>query len=431
MSRTHPTGTPGGNYVSIVSGTTGPTDRAPKRVVYGMALAQFGLFIGLLAPVTVSLALKTQTLVPEAEAATTNASILAVAAFVALVANPIIGRLSDLTTSRFGRRRPWMFVGVIAFVGALTIVAVATDIPTLLLGWCLAQLTGNAVLAPLLTTIADQVPPEQRGGVSANVGVAQNVGVLVAAFIASLFVTNMLALFLVPALIAFVTVAIYCFVLPDTAITQRPDLGGWKAFLFTFWVNPLKHPDFAWVWVSRFLITLASFLFVVFRLFFLQKEVGLSVQEATNVLTLGVLIYTVALVIFAKIGGWLSDRLKNRKVFVISSTVVFAVGLILLAHTTTVGMFYVVEVIMGAAYGVYVAVDTALVVDVLPNPDDAAKDLGVLNIANALPQSLAAAVGAVLLSVGGGTENYTALFWGAGIIGIIGALTILPVRSVK
>jgi MFS family permease len=141
-----------------------------------------------------------------------------------------------------------------------------------------------------------------------------------------------------------------------------------------------------------------------------------------------VLIYTIALVITAKLGGWLSDRMLNRKVFVIGSTAVFAVGLILLAHTTTVPMFYVVEAIMGAAYGVYVAVDTALVVDVLPNPDDAAKDLGVLNIANALPQSLAGAVGAFLLGLGAVGNNYTALFWGAGVIAVLGALTILPVR---
>ncbi len=92
-------------------------------------------------------------------------------------------------------------------------------------------------------------------------------------------------------------------------------------------------------------------------------------------------------------------------------------------------MFYVVEVIMGIGYGIYVAVDTALVVDVLPNPQDASKDLGVLNIANALPQSLAGVVGAGLLAIGGGTQNYLALFIGAGVIAVLGAVTIIPVRS--
>ena len=144
------------------------------------------------------------------------------------------------------------------------------------------------------------------------------------------------------------------------------------------------------------------------------------------------LLYTIALVITAKIGGWLSDRTGRRKLFVIASTVIVGIALALLAHATTVPAFYAVEIVMGIGYGVYAAVDTALVIDVLPNPDNAAKDLGVLNIANALPQSLAPAIGALLLGIGGlAGSNYTALFWGAGITVVLGALTIIPIKSVR
>ncbi len=411
-----------------------PTHRAPTRVVVTMAIAQFGLFVALLAPVTVSLALKTQTLFngDTAAAAVANASVLSIAAFFALVANPVFGRLSDLTTARFGRRRTWMAIGLVFFVISQLVVALAPSVPVLLVGWCLAQISGNAILAPLLATIADQVPHEQRGSVSANVGVMQNLGILAAAYVATLFVSNMLALFMVPAIIAVITVGIYCVVLPDTPITERPKLGGWVATLKTFWVNPKQHPDFGWAWISRFLMTLGVFFFITFRLFYLQAEIGLGVGEATQVLTLGVLLYTIALVITAKIGGWLSDRINRRKIFVIASTAIVGIALAMLAHATTVPAFYAVEIVMGIGYGVYVAVDTALVIDVLPNPDDAAKDLGVLNIANALPQSLAPAMGALLLGIGGvAGSNYTALFWGAGITVVLGALTIIPIRSVR
>jgi MFS family permease len=411
-----------------------PTHRASTKVVVTMAIAQFGLFVALLAPVTVSLALKTQTLFDgdTGAAAVANATVLSVAAFFALVANPVFGRLSDLTTSKLGRRRPWMIIGLIFFVISQLVVALAPSVPVLLAGWCLAQVAGNAILAPLLATIADQVPHQQRGSGSANVGVMQNLGILVAAYIASLFVSNMLALFLVPALIAVVTVGLYCLVLPDQRLAERPDLGGWTALLKTFWVNPLQHADFAWAWISRFLMTLGVFFFITFRLFYLQREIGLTAEDAAQVLTLGVLLYTIALVITAKIGGWLSDRFDRRKIFVISSTVIVAIALTLLGHATTVPAFYVVEIVMGIGYGVYVAVDTALVIDVLPNPDDAAKDLGVLNIANALPQSLAPAIGALILGIGGvAGANYTALFWAAGITVVLGALTIIPIKSVR
>ncbi len=94
----------------------------------------------------------------------------------------------------------------------------------------------------------------------------------------------------------------------------------------------------------------------------------------------------------AALSGWASDRLGRRKVFVGGSTALFAVGLVVLAHADTVTGFYVAEVVMGFAYGIYSAIDTALVVDVLPNADRPGKDLGVINIANALPQSLAPAI---------------------------------------
>ncbi|NAZ81324.1 MFS transporter [Kineococcus sp. R8] len=408
------------------------TARAPRRVVVGMALAQFGLFVALLAPVTVSMAIKVQTLVPEDQRAIATGNVLSVAALFALVANPVFGRLSDLTTSRFGRRRPWMLGGVTVFVLALLVVAQAGSVGVVLAGWCLAQLAGNAVLAPMLATIADQVPAHQRAGVSANVGVMQNLGILLAAYVAQLFVSDVLALFLVPAALAFVLVVAYCAVLPDVVVRTRPALGGVRSLLTTFWVNPLRHRDFGLAWISRFLIILANFFFIVFRLFFLQDEIGLSTAEAAKTLTTGVLVNTVALVVTAKLGGWLSDRTGRRKPFVIASTVGFSVGLALLAATSTVSGFYWVELVMGASYGVYIAVDTALVIEVLPDPEDSAKDLGVLNIANALPQSLAGAIGGVLLGVGAAAnDNYDLLFVVAGAVGVLGALAIVPIKGVR
>lgn len=421
----------GGPYVSLVTGTQGPAQKAPFKVVGGMALAQFGLFVALLAPVTVSLAIKVSSLVPGDGAAVVNGNVQSLAAFVALIANPLFGRLSDYTTSRWGRRRPWMFGGAIGFVAALAVLALAPSVPIVFAGWAFAQLFGNMILAPLLTTIADQIPEHQRASVSGNVGIMQNLGILAAAYVALWFVNDMFLLFVVPGVFAALTVILYCFLLPDKAITEKPSEGGGaKVFLMTFWVNPLKHPDFAWVWISRFLVTLSMFLFIVYRFFFLGHQVGIQDSaEIAGIVATGVLINTLVLVVFAKIGGWLSDRTANRKGFVISATALFGVGIGLLSITHTVPMFYVVEAIMGMGYGIYVAVDTALVVDVLPNPDDAAKDLGVLNIANALPQSLAGGIGALLLGIGGGLTNYPALFIGALVFAMLGAATIIPVRS--
>ena len=59
----------------------------------------------------------------------------------------------------------------------------------------------------------------------------------------------------------------------------------------------------------------------------------------------------------------------------------------------------VAAVLMGFGYGIYTSVDFALITQVLPGADDRAKDLGVINIANALPQVFAPGLAAVILIV--------------------------------
>ena len=66
--------------------------------------------------------------------------------------------------------------------------------------------------------------------------------------------------------------------------------------------------------------------------------------------------------------------------------------------------------------------------DVLPDSEHAAaKDLGIFNIANALPQSVAPAIAPVLLAVG----DYTLLFAAAAVLAFVGAAFIVPIKAVR
>jgi MFS family permease len=177
------------------------------------------------------------------------------------------------------------------------------------------------------------------------------------------------------------------------------------------------------------MLILGSFMFTTFRYFWMVDHLGLSAAEAAGVVFNGVLIYTVVLVIVGQLAGIVSDKLARRKVFVFASTALFAIGLGLLTQVNGVGGFYMVEAILGAAYGIYMGVDLALVIGVLPNPDDSAKDLGVFNIANAAPQSLAPFLGALL--IGGAAKNYDLLYLSAAALTLVGALAIIPVKKVK
>jgi MFS family permease len=406
-----------------------PTKPVGPMFAVTFALAQLGLFIALLGPVTVSIAIKAIAVVGKDDATTAQGLILGIGALAALVANPIFGRLSDRTTSRWGRRRPWMVTGSVALAVFLFLIAVTDSVPLLIVEWFGAQVVANAAFAAYLATIADQVPPSQTAKISALGGVMQNVGILAATYIAGLFTEQMIPLFLVPAACAVVGFVLYSLVLPDKQLRRKPPREGWKAVGRTFWVSPRRHPDFAWAWASRFMLILGSFMFSSFRLNWMVDHLGLSTDEATQTVFWGVLIYTIVLVVVGQSVGFLSDWLHRRKIFVFASTALFAIGLGLLTQVGTVGHFYIIEGILGAAYGIYMGVDLALVIAVLPNPQDSAKDLGVFNIANAAPQSLAPFLGAALIA--GAAKNYDLLYIVAAVLTFLGALAIMKVRTVK
>jgi MFS family permease len=107
-----------------------------------------GTWLALLTPIMVTLALRARELAP-ATSEYSHSLVLGIGALFALFSNPIIGLLSDRTTSRWGMRRPWLVGGAISGLASLGLVAVAPSVPWLVVGWCLAQISFNAVLAPL------------------------------------------------------------------------------------------------------------------------------------------------------------------------------------------------------------------------------------------------------------------------------------------
>lgn len=406
-----------------------PTQPVSNWYIAALGVAQFGIFVAILSPVFVSMQLKAQELNPDNPASVIG-TVLPIGAIGALIGNPLFGALSDVTKTRWGRRRPWLFGGIMALLGGLAWISVSTNVLTLTIAWLVCQLASNAASASLIASFADNVPEAQRGRASSVLALAQNLSILAGTYGAVLLVNNLPILFIAPGVIGVACVVVYVLATPDRLPETPVRPFSFARILGTFWTNPIKYPDFGLAWWSRFCMILATFMFTTYRLLYMQDHLGLSANDAVAAVANGVLFYTIALFISTAVAGWLSDKLRRRKIFVGGSTLVFGVGLVILASADSVTAFYIAEIIMGLAYGIYAAVDTALVIDVLPDPDKPGKDLGVMNIANSLPQSLAPALGLLLLGVGGG-GNYPALLWGAGIITAVGAAVIIPIRSVR
>ncbi|MBA2810956.1 MFS transporter [Streptomyces sp. KM273126] len=408
-----------------------PSAPVSRRFIAAYMLGQLGLWAALLTPVTVSISLKISQIAPDTKAGSLSA-VLSIGALLSMITTPIWGNLSDRTTSRFGRRRPWLAGGVLAGTAGLAVIALAGNVTLVAVGWGIAQMGFNASQAALNALLPDNVPEEQRGRVSGMVGFTSKVGTLIGTGLVALAGSGVAPMLLLPALFGIIMIGILVAVMPD-----RPaDPGRLAPFRLTdiarsLWVNPFAHRDFGWAWAGRFLLYVGYAFFLTFQAYVITDHLGYSDSEAPDLIFYGTLAATAGGLFTAILGGRLSDHLQRRKIFVGVSAAVMGVGLLIIGLSASYAHFLVGGTVVGLGMGTYLAVDMALVARVLPNPDNAAKDLGVFQIANSLPQSLAPLIAPLFLSIGGGDQNYPAAFVAGTVFALLGALATAPIRGVR
>jgi MFS family permease len=410
-----------------------PPSAAVRRVGWRFialyTAAYMGATLQLLAPLLVTLALKVGSLVGSAQAANSLALVTGIGSLLALFANPFFGRMSDRTSGHLGMRRPWLVGGLLGGWLGILVVASAPTVPVLLVGWCTAQLFFNAMLAAVVAVLPDQVPTVQRGLVSGVLGICLPIASVSGTFLVQLFAGNQLAMFGAPCAIGGFFVLLFAVTLQDRrlAVADRPP---WslREFASTFYVSPRANPDFAWVFASRFLFVLAYAFLTTYLAFYLLEEIGSAEADVPRQIFLGTLVQACFVVAASLTGGRLSDRTGRRKAFVLAASVVYGLAMFTLAVAGDVDGFLVAMAVGGLGFGLYTAVDLALVADVLSG-EDTARDLGVFNIANALPFSVAPAIASAVLAIGGG--SYGVLYAVAGVCALLGAAAVLPVTRVR
>jgi MFS family permease len=383
-----------------------------------------------LAPLLVTLPLKVNALVGIEKAPSSLALVAGIGALVAMFGNPFFGQMSDRTTSRLGMRRPWMVIGLVGGCLGILLVAAAPNIPVVLIGWCIAQLFFNALLAAQVAVLPDQVPAGQRGAVSGVLGVCLPVAAVSGTFLVKLFTGNPLATFLAPCGIGGFFILLFAVSLRDRQLAKA-DRPRWslREFAGTFYVKPRTSPDFAWAFASRFLFLMAYAFLATYQVYYLLDKIGSARADVPQQIFLGTLVQSVLVIGASLIGGRLSDRTGRRKNFVFAASIVYGVALFVIATASHFNGFLVGMAISGLGFGVYTAVDLALVVDVLPHRAHVAKDLGVFNIAGALPFSIAPAIAPVILAIGNG--SYGVLYAVAGACAVIGAFAVRRVKGVR
>ncbi|MEU2349413.1 MFS transporter [Modestobacter sp. NPDC049651] len=393
------------------------------------ALAWLGLWAAQLAPVQLLLPVQLEDVDPLHKVRDFGL-VNGLAGVAALIALPLFGALCDRTRSALGRRRVWVAGGVAVYVAGLLATGAAGGWTTVAAGWLVAQLGMYAAMAGLTASIADQVPPEQRGTVSAAVYGPQALGIVL-----GLGVVTALGAAddgdRAPGAYLALAVVLVAVALPwlVRARDPQPAPGGrpqsLAAAVRATWEAPTRHPDYAWAFGGRLLVNLGNALGTTYLLYFLTD--GLRVADPEGSLLVLTVVYLVATVLTAWGGGVLSDRTGRRRVFVAGAAVLQALACAVLVAAPSWPSALVAGVLLGAGYGAYTSVDQALVTQVLPDARTLAGDLGVMNVAAVAPQALAPLLASLVISELGG---YGVLFGLAGTVTVLGALSVARIRAV-
>jgi len=432
---------------TAVAAFSEPTKKVTSGWIALFATAWLGIWMAQLTPI--------QLLLPKQIEEELNAAswienvvafgiISAIAGFCALIAFPLSGALSDRTVSRFGRRRPWILGGTLLFAAALVLLGLQTTMVGIGVFWSLALIGFCVLTAAITATISDQVPVNQRGFVSGWVSAPQAVGtilglLLVVILALSTFVGYTLVAVLLVVLVAPFLLRTRDAVLPAATETPGPLLGG-------FWISPRRFPDFGWTLLSRILVNLGNALGTTLLLYFLMFGLNRGAGAEDDLLLL-TLVYMIFFIASALGVGRLSDRLGKRKLFVYVAAYLQALAALILAFVPDYSIAIAAAALLGLGYGSFMAVDQALATQVLPDAQSRGKDLGIMNIATAVPQAVAPLLGAAIVVVcaglassgvdatadagfAGAGAGFAGLFVASALMAALGGLAIVPIKSV-
>ncbi|WP_017572293.1 MFS transporter [Nocardiopsis halotolerans] len=406
-----------------------PTRPVRRLWVAGISLANLGMWMAFFGPLQVLLPEQVGLLAPDAKE-TTLAWVTGVGAACSTLGTPLAGALSDRTTSRFGRRRPWILAGALLGGLGLVVLGQQSGVAGVLLGWAFVQTALSCLNATLLAAVPDHVPVRQRGVVSGWIGIPQSAGVVVAVLLVTVVVTGIAPGYALIGALTIVCALPFALLAPDPPLPReaRP---AWSTFARGLWVSPRRYPDFGWAWLTRFLMQTGNAMFTLYLLYFLTDEVRYEElfpgSSATDGLLILICVYTAAVVCTTVVAGLVSDRIGRRRGMVFLGGVVSAVPSFLVATFPTWTMGLVCAVVLGIGFGIYLSVDNALVTQVLPAAGGRAKDLGIVNIASAGPQVIAPALaGPIVVHLGG----YPVLYTVCGLLSLLGAVLVWRIRGV-
>lgn len=392
------------------------TIRAGARWMSLFTLAWLAIWTVQLTPVQLLLPLQLDT--PEDDwirGVVSSGLVLGIGGLAGILTGPAAGALSDRAAEGRHRRRPWAVGGVLLTAVCLVLTGYADGPWTVGAGWVGVSIGVAVSSAAFTALIADQLPTTQRGAASAAVGSSQAVGIVVGVGLVVLLGLGIReGYWLLAGIIAVVGTAT-ALLLPDPPSTEalRPKRNGGRR------LASLRDRDFAWMLSGRLVTNVGNALGTALFLFFLLHGLGQPSATAQDNLLLLIVVYTVFVVLASVVTGIVSDRTGNRRTLTVAATVVQAASGVAIALVPTFEMTMVAAALMGLGYGAFSTVGLAFAADLLPDAQDHARDLGIVNVTAALGQLIGPVLGAGLVALVGG---FWLVFVAAAVLSLVGGL---------
>ena len=366
---------------------------------------------------------------------------------VAMAVQPIVGVFSDRARSKLGRRLPFFIGGAILIAISLFTLALAPVLWVLVLGVILIQFSSNILQGPWQALIPDLVPEGQRGTASSLKAVMDIIATVIAGAVAGILLGGTgQKLFGANAIYATAAAPVVIFILfvTLTGIWAREQPGAANEAIATrsigealknaFYVNFRENRIFGW-WFANRILFWGSFIAInAFLINYLVDVIGMTQENAQSFYGTLKIILGVALILMALTSGWLSDKFGRKPVMLAAGLVAFA-GATFLLFVRSEPLIIAAGAIIGMGIGAFLSASWALATDIVPQAE-AARYLGIANIATCIGSGVARLLGGVLIDpinkmLGSSSLGYLSLFILAALCFLASALVVIPLPNKK
>ncbi|OXN01230.1 MFS transporter [Bifidobacterium vansinderenii] len=407
----------------------------PKRTIALILIAAIGMYIMCMSLGT-CLSLRIAALadgpnaMDDATRNTIYSSITALGAAINIVAQPFIGALSDRTTSRWGRRKPWIAGCLIVSVIMMLGVGLFTNAIGIGICYCLGLMMMQCGFSIYSVIPAEGVPDKYRARVMGFMGMFGALATSFGSYLAGALVRWPMLLMATPVALGLITSIPLLVLYKDPHKTRAEVPAGRASDVFRGLFSGFKARDYMFVWITRVLsgFTIAA-LFSYFTYYLIDKlDTPLtSVGAAAGTLTL---MSAPVSVIFFTVSGWISDKIGRRKPLVVIAGICMAVALVLAGTSHGFVQFAIAWELFAVGQAMYLTVDLALCVAVLPNKKDTGKDMSMFSVALSIGQAAAPACAPFFINMGAG-QNYLLYWCVAAVLALVAAAMMPLVKGVK